>query len=172
MNDNRNKFLKFIFFFFLVSPIVSCGGGGSSSSGEPALALENFSVIGNISDPDEVIISPSFSSGEFLVSWDSSKRMHHASLFLSSDGVVDDNDIKVAGYNCNIPVFQFCGDSMTVICRYNSDLTIGCEENYDFTNVSSVVSSIPSQAYLLVSLCDGVDEEVGCLFDGQLISLQ
>lgn len=152
----------------LVSTLAACGGGGgedapAASTNTPSntdTVINAFSVTGSSSNGDVTEINAGINGGAFTFRWDlTAETLHHVNLYLSEDAIADDSkDKKIFSRNCNVTLSDCQSFSQEYPCKFTTQNRMECGRtgNIIATNVSTFVTALPKDGYLVLKACNGL----------------
>lgn len=158
--------LKKLSFALMVSSLAACGGGGgeeapTASTNTPSDTVINaFSVTGSSTNGDVTEISAGINEGAFTFRWAlTAETLHHVNLYLSEDAIADDaKDKKIFSRNCNVTLSDCQSFSQEYPCKFTTLNRMECGRtgNIIATNVSTFVTALPKDGYLVLKACNGL----------------
>lgn len=150
----------------LVTALSACGGGGGGDDSRPAATthtntvIHSFSVTGSDTDGDVTAINAGINEGAFSFRWNlSSDSLYHVDLYLSADTVANNSgDRKIFSRNCNVELSDCQSFSAEYPCNFTTENNMVCGKpgNITNTNVSSFVTTLPVDGYLVLKACNGL----------------
>lgn len=140
--------------------VAGCGGGSSGVSAHSynyTPALRSFHILDSY-DTDTyyssapLALNPYLYHGLFEVYWTANSLEDYRVRLWVNDRPTLTGSVLVHTERCGAGLW--CDQAGSLICAYNSDLTMSCDTGPDVVDISYLFSSIPDDLYLILGVCD------------------
>lgn len=131
---------KIILICIAMGFLTGCGGSDSTSaSPSPSITINK--------DPD-----PAIDNGLFTVNLTGTAETYDFEIFFSVDDQLSGSDIAFAFGGCEL--IPACTDNLFVADLYwRNDMTMSVNTTNEGTNLSTLVTAIPYDGYIIVEFC-------------------
>jgi hypothetical protein len=142
--------------------LVACGGGGEDGGpSSTSTTIHSFTASVASSTAVPVPVSPYQDNGVFSLAWSvASSDPYHITLYVSTDALLQTTvDRQLFSQNCGAASLYACHSQATATCQFDTMNRVTCSlpaSQPQVTDLTSFLTSLPQQAYIILRACDGL----------------